>query len=99
MGKTGYFIGTDRGHITTPCKPDKRVKHRKNKGNRVTFIRNIVREVVGFAPYEKRLMDLLRADDSKRAKKGVQIARKRLGTHKRALHKQAELQKIIDEKK
>ena len=99
MGKTGYFIGTDHGHISTPCKQDKRVKHRKNKGNRVSFVRNIVREVVGFAPYEKRLMDMLRADDSKRAKKALQIARKRLGTHKRALKKQSELQKIIDEKK
>lgn len=65
----------------------------------MSFIRNVVREVVGFAPYEKRLMDMLRADDSKRAKKALQICRKRLGTHKRALHKQGELLKIIEEKK
>ncbi len=99
MAKTGYFIGKDRGHITTPCKPDKRVKSRQNKGNRVKFIRSVIREVVGFAPYEKRVMDMLRADDSKRAKKALQLVRKRLGTHKRALHKQGELQKIIDDKK
>ena len=65
----------------------------------MSFIRNVVREVVGFAPYEKRLMDMLRADDSKRAKKALPICRKRLGTHKRALHKQGELLKIIEEKK
>ena len=35
------------------------------------FIRDLVREVVGFAPYEKRCMELLRIGKDKRALKFV----------------------------
>ena len=38
---------------------------------RVKFIRDLVREVVGFAPYEKRCMELLRIGKDKRALKFV----------------------------
>lgn len=38
---------------------------------RVKFIRDLVREVVGFAPYEKRCMELLRISKDKRALKFV----------------------------
>ena len=38
---------------------------------RVKFIRDLVREVVGFTPYEKRCMELLRIGKDKRALKFV----------------------------
>ena len=36
---------------------------------RVKFIRDVVREAAGFAPYEKRCMELLRVGKDKRALK------------------------------
>ena len=44
-------------------------------GKRVKFIREIVREVTGFAPYERRIMELLRVGKDKRA---LKLAKKRV---------------------
>lgn len=38
-------------------------------GKRVKFVRDIVREVAGFAPYERRAMELLKVGKDKRARK------------------------------
>ena len=42
---------------------------------RARFIRDTVREVVGFAPYEKRMMELLRMHKDKRC---LKFAKKRV---------------------
>ena len=42
---------------------------------RSKFIRDVVREVAGFAPYEKRIMELLRIAKDKRA---LKFAKKRV---------------------
>lgn len=61
---------------------------------RADFVRSIVKEVAGLAPYERRLIELIRNAGEKRAKK---LAKKRLGTHKRASKKVEEMNKIIAE--
>lgn len=45
---------------------------------RVTFIRSLIREVVGFAPYERRIMELLKNSKDKRARK---VAKRRVRNH------------------
>lgn len=53
--------GPNKGHPTTPI--EKAVKPSQRKGIQSTktkFVRSVVREVVGFSPYERRVMELLR---------------------------------------
>ena len=54
-------VGLTKGFPTTPI--EKRVKpsHRKGiQSTRTKFVRSVIREVAGFAPYERRVMELLR---------------------------------------
>jgi large subunit ribosomal protein L36e len=48
----------------------------------------VVREVAGFAPYERRLIDLCRNNLDKRA---LRLAKRKLGSHKRAKKKREEM--------
>merc|ERR1711970_1243698 len=86
-------VGLKRGHKVhkTSFKP----RHAKRKG-RITshtkFVRDIIREIVGFAPYERRCMEFLKVSREKRA---LKFLKQRLGTHKRAKGKREELQRII----
>jgi len=58
------------------------------------FVVSVIRGTVGFAPYEKRIMELIRLD---KAKKALKFAKKRLGTHERAKKKRAFLEKYLTE--
>jgi hypothetical protein len=49
---------------------------------RVQFTRDIIREVMGFAPYERRAMEVLKLGKEKRAQR---FCKKRLGTHQRGV--------------
>ena len=49
---------------------------------RVKFVREIIQEVMGYAPYEKRIMEVLKLGKEKRAQR---FAKKRLGTHQRGV--------------
>lgn len=51
-----------------------------------------MQEVCGFAPYEKRTMELLRVSRDKRA---LKFLKKRLGTHLRAKKKRDELSNVL----
>merc|ERR1712058_221667 len=61
---------------------------------RTQFVREIVKEVSGLAPYERRVIELLRNSKDKRARK---LAKKRLGTFGRAKAKVEELTNVIAE--
>ncbi|KAH6573018.1 hypothetical protein BASA60_006289 [Batrachochytrium salamandrivorans] len=105
--KTGMAAGLNRGHVTTRKHLAPKPVNKKGPsimlaafpeplmycallalGKRTKFVRDLVREVVGFAPYEKRVMELLKNSNDKRARK---LAKKRLGTLRRAKRKVEDL--------
>ena len=73
--KTGICVGmvaenANYGKVMTalPMKP--KPSYRKGKLNkRVSFVKEVIREVVGFSPYEKRTLELLKVGKEKRALK------------------------------
>ncbi|KAJ4952075.1 hypothetical protein NE237_028907 [Protea cynaroides] len=91
--KSGLFVGLNRGHIVTKKEFAPRPSDRKGKtSKRVHFVRSLIREVAGFAPYEKRITELLKVGKDKRA---LKVAKRKLGTHKRAKKKREEMSNVL----
>ena len=87
--KTGLAVGMDKGHVVTKIEQKQRPSYRKGKLNkRVAFVKEVIREVAGFSPYEKRTMELLKVGKEKRA---LKVLKNKLGTHKRAKSKREEM--------
>merc|ERR1711976_605747 len=75
-------VGRQKGFKKTKMQPRTRNAARKGRNTKKNkFVRDIVREVMGFAPYEKRTMELLKVSKDKRA---LKFLKKKLGTHIRA---------------
>ena len=55
-------------------------------------MREVIRETGGLAPYEKRIVELLKLGKDKRA---LKMAKRKLGTHLRAKHKREEISNIL----
>jgi len=96
-------VGLNKGNKTTKIrrvsyKGDKKVKGLKGSSvkniqtKHTKFVRDLVREVVGHAPYEKRCMELLKISKDKRA---LKFCKARLGTHIRGKRKREELSNIL----
>ena len=62
---------------------------------RAAAVREVIREVAGFSPLEKRMMELIRTGVATKEKKAAKIARQKLGTHRRAMRKKDELVDFI----
>ncbi|KAJ1954273.1 ribosomal protein L36 [Dispira parvispora] len=92
--RTGIIRGDNHGHITAVRVVAPRCSRRGQFSKRNNFVRSLIREVTGFAPYERRVMELLRNSRDKRARK---LAKKRLGTMLRAKKKVDELTNVIAE--
>uniref|UniRef100_A0A1D1YF12 60S ribosomal protein L36 n=2 Tax=Anthurium amnicola TaxID=1678845 RepID=A0A1D1YF12_9ARAE len=90
---TGLFVGLHKGHVVTKRDLAPRPSDRKGKtSKRVHFVRNLIREVAGFAPYERRITELLKVGKDKRA---LKLAKRKLGTHKRAKKKREEMASVL----
>merc|ERR1712061_163245 len=86
-------VGMQKGRKVTKNEQAPRPSRRKGvQTKHVRFIRDLVREVSGFAPYERRAIELLRISKDKRA---LKFCKKRLGSHVRGKRKREEMQSVI----
>lgn len=92
---TGIARGLNKGHVVELRAERPRPSQRKGiQGKRTGLVRDLIREVVGLAPYEKKMLDTIKVLGSGGDKKLYKMAKKRLGTHKRAVAKREELKGI-----
>ncbi|CAO3678203.1 unnamed protein product [Umbelopsis vinacea] len=97
MPASGLSVGLNAGHITARRELKVTPSYKKGvQSKRTQFVRDLVREVTGFAPYERRIMELIKNSKDKRAKK---LCKKRLGTFVRAKAKVEELTNVIAEQR
>lgn len=69
-------VGLKKGHKVTKLPKVARPSRRRGfLSKRVKFVRDLVREVCGQAPYEKRMLELLKVQRDKRA---LKFAKKRV---------------------
>lgn len=88
MSSTGIAVGLNKGFPVTKRAQAARPSHAKARLSRRTkHVRELIGEVVGLAPYEKRLLDMLKTGGASAEKRMYKFAKRRLGTHKRAQKK------------
>ncbi|XP_062040126.1 large ribosomal subunit protein eL36-like [Lepus europaeus] len=86
-------VGLNKGHKVTKNVSKLRHGHRHGRLTKHTkFMRDIIREVCGFAPYECHAMELLNVSKDKRALKFI---KKRVGTYICAKRKREELSSVL----
>nr|XP_020864352.1 60S ribosomal protein L36-like [Phascolarctos cinereus] len=86
-------VGLNKGHKVT--KNVLKLQHCLRHGcltKYTKFVRDMIREVCGFAPYERQAVELLKVSKDKRALKFI---KKRVGTHIQAKRKREELSKVL----
>merc|ERR1740115_80664 len=93
---TGIAAGMNKGFIVTRRTLAKKPSHRNGRNcPRNKLVKEVVREVVGFAPYERRLIELLKIGSAATYKRCLKLAKHRLGTHKRGLKKRGEMVEAV----
>ncbi|MCL4116163.1 UNVERIFIED_CONTAM: hypothetical protein GTU68_001910 [Idotea baltica] len=90
-------IGKNKGHPTTKLqgRKPKPAQSKGRLGKRTKVIRQVINEVSGVSTYEKRIVELLKAGSMKDTKKALKVAKKALGTHRRAKLKRESLMNLI----
>uniref|UniRef100_A0A0B6YA24 60S ribosomal protein L36 n=1 Tax=Arion vulgaris TaxID=1028688 RepID=A0A0B6YA24_9EUPU len=90
----GVAIGLNKGlRVTKTTRAMRQSRRRGVCGKKTKIAREIAREISGFTPYEKRMMELLRVS---RDKKAFKYIKHRIGTHLRAKKKRDEIQNLMN---
>lgn len=59
------------------------------------IVADVIREIAGFAPYEKRAMELMKVDTVSCNKRAFKLLKKRLGKHASAKVKRDQLRDVV----
>ncbi len=59
--------------------------------SRHAIVREVMKEVAGFAPYERRIIELIKIGSAATLKRSLKFAKARLGTHRRGKAKREQL--------
>merc|ERR1712130_776271 len=92
-------VGLNKGHKVTKLDAGRKTRPTRRKGTvtkHARFVRDIVREIAGLSPYERRVQELLKINKDKRA---LKFCKKRLGTHIRGKKKREEMQMLLQKMK
>ncbi|XP_010339936.2 large ribosomal subunit protein eL36-like [Saimiri boliviensis] len=85
--------GLNKGHkVTKNLSKPRHCRGCRHLTQHAKFLRDMIREVCGFAPYKRHAMELLKVSKDKRALKFI---KKRVGTHIHAKRKQEELSNVL----
>ena len=89
-----------KGHATTKIKKPNKLSYQKGKlSKRTSLVRDVIREVADFAPYERKMLELLQMGGSKDEKKALKLGKRRLGNHSRGLKKRENLRAIMQKQR
>ena len=101
--RSGLFVGPKAGrNVKLPAKQAWKTRPITRKGRiskRAKAVREVIREVAGWSPLEKKMLELIRTGVALKAKKAVKTARAKLGTHRRALLKRTAIQDVINQQR
>merc|ERR1719183_1891202 len=99
--RTGIFVGLNKGFIVTKPK-DGDAAFRKHKSHakgrlvpRVKAVREVVAEICGLSPFERKMVELIKTGIVSKEKRAVKLARRKLGTLKRAKAKKDQMDRVI----
>jgi large subunit ribosomal protein L36e len=90
----GLAVGLNKGHVVSSIEVPS-WQNGKAPRKRVSVIRKVISELVGKAPYERKIIELLKQKKANSNKKAYKLAKKSLGTHKRASKKRTELTEYL----
>ena len=95
----GLAMGLNKGHVLTKIEisSSSKVKNatEKKPRKRVKLIRKVVKEIVGHAPYERKIMEMLKQSKANKEKISYKMCKKALGTHRRAIRKREQLKEAV----
>jgi large subunit ribosomal protein L36e len=90
----GLAVGLNKGHIVSSIEvPSTSVS--TNPRKRVTIIRKVIAEIAGRSPFERKIIELLKQKKANSSKKAYKLAKRSLGSHKRATKKRNELAEFV----
>jgi large subunit ribosomal protein L36e len=91
----GIAVGYNKGHLVNKIKNVKSSSSMFRLTDRVKVIRSVIRDTVGFAPYERRIMEIIKGGGNNPQKRALKFAKNRLGAHQRAKRKVKDMEDAI----